>query len=231
MTAEEFVAKLDAENQVLLRGLEPDATLKPEIQGALNVPNLLKVALATRSRPPRSPPAGWYERRPRGQAGVRPAGRRRGQALPADRRAVEPAGHRSGRRRSAGRGLGSALPLPRPLTTTVERVAAGQFTREAIAVVKNRQFIEFCERVGDRETAALYRDTIEPDERYHHGWADGCCSASPARPTPRRWRPRRPDARWRWRKSCSKKRWPRPASTTRRAAEPWTRRCARSKSS
>jgi hypothetical protein len=35
-------------------------------------------------------------------------------------------------------------------------------------VVKNRQFIEFCERVGDRETAALYRDTIEPDERYHH---------------------------------------------------------------
>ena len=54
------------------------------------------------------------------------------------------------------------------LTTTVERVAAGQFTREAIAVVKNRQFIEFCERVGDRQTAALYRDTIEPDERYHH---------------------------------------------------------------
>ena len=54
------------------------------------------------------------------------------------------------------------------LLTTVERVAAGQFTREAIAVVKNRQFIDFCERVGDRETAALYRDTIEPDERYHH---------------------------------------------------------------
>jgi hypothetical protein len=54
------------------------------------------------------------------------------------------------------------------LPTTVERVAAGQFTREAIAVVKNRQFIEFCERVGDKDTAALYRDTIEPDERYHH---------------------------------------------------------------
>src|SRR3989441_3160221 len=53
-------------------------------------------------------------------------------------------------------------------TTTVARVAAGQFTREAIAVVKNRQFIEFCERAGDKETAALYRDVIEPDERYHH---------------------------------------------------------------
>jgi len=34
--------------------------------------------------------------------------------------------------------------------------------------VKNRQFIEFCERVGDKETAALYRDVIEPDERHHH---------------------------------------------------------------
>jgi uncharacterized ferritin-like protein (DUF455 family) len=54
------------------------------------------------------------------------------------------------------------------LPTTVERVAAGQFTREAIAVVKNRQFIEFCERAGDVETATLYRDVIEPDERYHH---------------------------------------------------------------
>jgi hypothetical protein len=50
----------------------------------------------------------------------------------------------------------------------VERVAAGQFTREAIAVVKNRQFIEFCERAGDKATATLYRDIIEPDERYHH---------------------------------------------------------------
>ena len=54
------------------------------------------------------------------------------------------------------------------LESTVERVAAGQFTREAIAVVKNRQFIEFCERAGDKTTATLYRDVIEPDERFHH---------------------------------------------------------------
>ena len=50
----------------------------------------------------------------------------------------------------------------------MERVAAGQFTREAIAVVKNRQFIEFCERAGDKVTATLYRDVIEPDEYFHH---------------------------------------------------------------
>ena len=45
MTAAEFVAALDADNQAALRGLEPDATLEAEVAGALNVPNLLKVAL------------------------------------------------------------------------------------------------------------------------------------------------------------------------------------------
>ena len=66
------------------------------------------------------------------------------------------------------KGFGPLFNYLDSLTTTVERVAAGQFTREAIAVVKNRQFIEFCERAGDATTAALYRDIIEPDERYHH---------------------------------------------------------------
>jgi rubrerythrin len=54
------------------------------------------------------------------------------------------------------------------LTTTVERVAAGQFTREALAVVRNAEFIRFCESRGDEATAALYRDVIQPDERHHH---------------------------------------------------------------
>jgi 1,2-phenylacetyl-CoA epoxidase catalytic subunit len=54
------------------------------------------------------------------------------------------------------------------LGTTVERVAAGQYTREALAVVRNEEFIRFCESKGDDETAALYRDTIQPDEKHHH---------------------------------------------------------------
>lgn len=54
------------------------------------------------------------------------------------------------------------------LGTTVERVAAGQFTREALAVVRNDEFIRFCESRGDTQTAALYRDAIQPDERQHH---------------------------------------------------------------
>jgi 1,2-phenylacetyl-CoA epoxidase catalytic subunit len=54
------------------------------------------------------------------------------------------------------------------LETTVERVAAGQFTREALAVVRNEEFIRFCESRDDRATAALYRDVIQPDEKHHH---------------------------------------------------------------
>jgi hypothetical protein len=56
----------------------------------------------------------------------------------------------------------------RGLTSTVERAAAGPFTREALAVARNEVFIAFCEERGDHDTAALYRDRIQPDERHHH---------------------------------------------------------------
>jgi hypothetical protein len=54
------------------------------------------------------------------------------------------------------------------LETTVERVAAGQFTREALALVRNDEFIRFCQSRDDPATAALYRDVIQPDEKHHH---------------------------------------------------------------
>lgn len=54
------------------------------------------------------------------------------------------------------------------LETTVERVAAGQFTREALAGVHNQAFIEYCEAHGDGATARLYREIIQPDEGHHH---------------------------------------------------------------
>jgi hypothetical protein len=56
----------------------------------------------------------------------------------------------------------------RTLESTPARVAAGQFTREGIALVRNQAFIEFCEARGDHETAALYRNIIQPDEQHHH---------------------------------------------------------------
>src|SRR5262249_5794430 len=45
MTVEEFVARLDADNQRLLQRLAPDDPLPPEVEGDLNVLTLLKVAL------------------------------------------------------------------------------------------------------------------------------------------------------------------------------------------
>ena len=54
------------------------------------------------------------------------------------------------------------------LETTVERLAAGQFTREGLAKVRNEVFIEYCKTREDMETASLYEDTIQPDENYHH---------------------------------------------------------------
>ena len=56
------------------------------------------------------------------------------------------------------------------LDSTVERVAAAQFTREAIGYKANELFIAFCEACGDKTTAAMYREKIQPDEMHHHLW-------------------------------------------------------------
>lgn len=56
----------------------------------------------------------------------------------------------------------------RSLRTMAERMAAGPFASEAIAQVRNAQFIAFCESVGDAETARLYREIIQPEELHHH---------------------------------------------------------------
>ncbi len=54
------------------------------------------------------------------------------------------------------------------LETTVERMAAGPFTREAIAVKRNNQFASYLKASGDHASAAIYVDTIQPDEEWHH---------------------------------------------------------------
>jgi uncharacterized ferritin-like protein (DUF455 family) len=169
MTAEEFVARLDAENQRLLWLLAPDETLRPEVEGNLNVLNLLKVALKNEIEATEIA-ARWLVTTD--DVAVKLAFARqvgdeaKHYRMIADRlRALgfDPAGFDP-----LAKGYGPLFTYLTTLETTVERVAAGQFTREAIAVVKNRQFIEFCEHAGDRETATMYRDVIEPDERYHH---------------------------------------------------------------
>ena len=169
MTAKEFVARLDADNQRLLRQLAPDETLRPEVEGDLNVLNLLKVALKNEIEATEIA-ARWLvttDDIPVKLAFARQVGdEAKHYRMIAERlRALgfDPAGFDP-----LAKGYGPLFSYLTTLGTTVERVAAGQFTREAIAVVKNRQFIEFCEHAGDRETATMYRDVIEPDERYHH---------------------------------------------------------------
>ncbi len=169
MTAEEFVRRLDAENQSRLGRLAPDDTLKPEVEGELNVLNLLKVALKNEIEATEIA-ARWlvvtddvdvklaFARQVGDEAKHYRLIAERLRALGFAALSFDP----------LAKGYGPLFTYLDGLGTTVERVAAGQFTREAIAVVKNRQFIDFCERVGDKATAALYRDIIEPDERHHH---------------------------------------------------------------
>ena len=64
-------------------------------------------------------------------------------------------------------GYSPMFQLLRGYTSTVERVAAAQLTRESLALTKNEQFIEFCDAVGATGTAEFYRNEIQPDEQWH----------------------------------------------------------------
>ena len=169
MTADDFVAELATETQASLGRLAPEATLKPEVEGELTVVNLLKVALKNEIEATEIA-ARWLvstEELPVKLALARQVGdEAKHYRLVADR--LRALGFAATSFDPLAKGYGPLFRYLDTLGSTVERVAAGQFTREAIAIVKNRQFIEFCEAVGDRETAALYRDVIEPDERHHH---------------------------------------------------------------
>ena len=53
------------------------------------------------------------------------------------------------------------------LESTVQRIAAGLFTLEAIAYGVNENFMAYCASRGDDETVRIYREYIQPDERAH----------------------------------------------------------------
>ncbi len=137
VTAEDFVARLDADNQRLLSRLAPDDTLRPEVQGNLNVVNLLKVALKNEIEATEIA-ARWLVTTD--DVGVKLA---------------------------FARQVGDEAKHYRMIAERLRTLGVDAAGFDPLAV-KNRQFIEFCEHAGDRETAALYRDVIEPDERYHH---------------------------------------------------------------
>lgn len=54
------------------------------------------------------------------------------------------------------------------MQSTIERLAAAQFTREAIALRRNETLIDYLDLNGHGDIASIYRDQIQPDEQHHH---------------------------------------------------------------
>ncbi|HUO04218.1 MAG TPA: ferritin-like domain-containing protein [Candidatus Binataceae bacterium] len=164
-----FVQELIAENASIMGRLAPADTLRAESGGDLNPRSLLRIAL--RNELEAAEIAALWVPKTR-DANLKIALARQSGDEAKHYRLIED------RLRDLGDNLAGFDPLAAgyspmfkflaAIETDVERVAAGQFTREAIALVKNAQFIELCEHAGDAATARLYRETIQPDEKFHH---------------------------------------------------------------
>ncbi|HXG91568.1 MAG TPA: ferritin-like domain-containing protein [Blastocatellia bacterium] len=168
MTGEQFVALLDEENRAALERLG-QLSAADEAPETLTVERLLRVALKNELEASEIA-ALWmattteldvklaFARQVGDEAKHYRLISRRLAELGVDASRIDP---REG-------GYSPLFEYLRQLQSTVARVAAAQFTREAIALVRNERFIEFCRSRGDEKTAALYRDTIQSDERHHH---------------------------------------------------------------
>jgi 1,2-phenylacetyl-CoA epoxidase catalytic subunit len=165
---EAFVAELDAQNQAALTRLAV-ASSSPEKASDLTIAKLLQLALKNELEATECA-AAWI-----------PTTTEVRVKLALARQAGDEAKHYrmiEGRLTELGVDTSALNPMAAgrsPLLTwlmglegTVARVAAGQFTREALALVRNREFIRFCYAEGDSATARLYEETIQPDEEHHH---------------------------------------------------------------
>jgi 1,2-phenylacetyl-CoA epoxidase catalytic subunit len=168
LTPESFVAELDAQNRAALDRIAASA-IAGEPDPALTVTRLLMLALKNEIEATECA-AAWIASTP--ETDVK---------LAFARQAGDEAKHyRLIQKRLAELGVATDAHDPlaagrSPLATfllslegTVARVAAGQFTREALAVVRNGEFARFCRTRGDEATARLYEETIQPDESHHH---------------------------------------------------------------
>ena len=168
MTGEEFILAMDAENREALDRLGRLSAAGPPAE-TLTVERLLRVALKNELEASEVA-AVWmgttseldvklaFARQVGDEAKHYRLIAERLEALGVDASRIDP---REG-------GYSPLFDYLRQLQSTVARIAAGQFTREGIALVRNQCFIEYAESLGDKETAALYRDLIQKDERHHH---------------------------------------------------------------
>lgn len=169
MNSKEFVAQLLEEMDRLFARLGETETLESEANGKVDVVTLLRLAL--KSELEASELAGfWMPTTPEVDAKM-------ALALQCGDE-MKHYGMISQRLAELGEDLTEFDPLAeghsplyqylRGLRTTVERIAAGPFANEAIAQVRNTQFVSFCRSVGDEATARLYADIIQPEEAHHH---------------------------------------------------------------
>lgn len=168
ITGEEFVARLGEENRVTLERLG-QLSSAGEMPQELTVERLLRVALKNELEASEIA-ALWMTTTTELDvklAFARQAGdEAKHYRLIADR--LEAMGVDADKIDPREGGNSALFEYLRQLQSTTARVAAGQFTREGIALVRNQCFIDFCEARGDVDTAHLYRDIIQPDEQHHH---------------------------------------------------------------
>lgn len=169
MEPREFVQGLVDEMEELFSRLGEDEILEAESDGEVEVPTLLKLAL--RSEMEAAELAGSWMPQTHEVDGKMLFALQCGDEMKhyqmiSDR--LRELGHDPDAFDPAAGGYSPLYHYLRGLRTTLERAAAGPFTCEAIARVRNRQFIDFCRSAGDQETARLYEEVIQPEEVHHH---------------------------------------------------------------
>jgi 1,2-phenylacetyl-CoA epoxidase catalytic subunit len=167
-SSESFVAELDAQNRAALSRIAASSTAG-EPDPSLTVPRLLMLALKNEIEATECA-AAWIATTPETDvklALARQAGDEAKHYRLIQKRLSE-LGVATDEHDPLAAGRSPLASFLFSLEGTVARVAAGQFTREALAVVRNAEFARFCRTRGDEATALLYEETIQPDERHHH---------------------------------------------------------------
>jgi 1,2-phenylacetyl-CoA epoxidase catalytic subunit len=176
LTPKEFIAELDAQNRAALQRIAtmnatPPGSMRevPPPSEALSVARLLKLALKNEMEATECS-AAWIsstEEMDAKLAFARQVGDEAKHYRLIQKRLID-MGVDVAAFNPFAQGRSSLASYLLELRGTVARVAAGPFTREALALVRNDEFIHYCEQSGDATSAALYQDVIQKDEEYHH---------------------------------------------------------------
>lgn len=171
MDSQQFVAGLVREMEELFSHLGEQEALEAEAEGQVEVNSLLKLALKSELEAAELA-ALWMPTTPEMDAKQLLAGQCGDEMKHYHLISVrlEELGEDLSKFDADTEGYSPLYHYLRGLRTTVERVAAGPFACEAIARVRNLQFIDFCRKAGDYKTAELYETIIQPEEVHHHAW-------------------------------------------------------------